>query len=408
MKAATVLVVLLASAAAWAQSKKYPEKPVDEDRTHEQHSDLWDAATHPAKGPYKEALDEARVKLDQRQEDARVAAIQILDHAIALAPDEPAAYQLRGRAYLDALEWTRCADDLGAAVEHAKRDSPPKPELKRDLGVCQARAGRLSDAERTLADAAAASARNIEVWTRLGETRIALGKLDEARAALDTAVDIADGSGAAAALWMRAAAYDRARQPSQAEEDIRRALGYDRQRSLIEQPQLPLLGAGEHEYLVALSYADNDPRDVELALIYFRRFLEVAPQSPWRKRAEEHVRDLHAIDLPVAVVRTSGAIVFDQEAATKAVRLAMPQLRACMTKLPGSLIEVQITRVGPRTPRQRAGSPPHPSAARQRTRRVQAGSRPGDSSAADAARRCVDAHLAGKIGLPAVKDRDSW
>jgi tetratricopeptide (TPR) repeat protein len=405
-KVVALLLLLVTSASAWAQSKHYPKKAVDEDRVREEHSDLWDSATHPAKGPYKDAIDEARAKLGQRQDDARLAAIQILDHAIALAPDDPLGYQLRGQAFLDAREWKRCADDLAAAVHHSKREAPLKWEVKRDLGVCQARAGRLAEAERTLADAAAGATRNSDVWTRLGETRIALGKLDEAKAALDTAIDTADGAGSAGALWLRAAAYDRARQPSQAEEDIRRALGYDRTRSLIENPQLPLLGTGEHEYIVALSYADNDPRDVEYALVYFRRFVELAPNSPWRKRADEHLRDLHAMELPLTVVRASGAIVFDQEAAAKAVRSEMPQMRACMTKLPGTLMEVRITKVGPRTPDNAPDRPrirpPLDSVIATPKLDLDANREEGDS-----ARRCIEA-LAAKITMPAVKEHDSW
>src|SRR5207248_1627622 len=140
--------------------------------------------------------------------------------------------------------------------------------------------GRLGEAEHTLADAAAAGTRSPELWMRLGETRIAMGKLDEAKSALDTALDMTEGAAQAQILWLRAVAYDRARQPSQAEEDVRRALGFDRARGTIELPQYPLLGPGEHDYTLALSYADNDPRDVELALVYFRHFERLAPASP--------------------------------------------------------------------------------------------------------------------------------
>ncbi len=137
---------------------------------------------------------------------------------------------------------------------------------------------------------------------RLGETRIAMGKLDEARAALDASIELTSNNAEQNpdAKWLRAFADDRARQPSAAEDDVHRALGFDNHRTMIETPVYPLLGDGEHDYLLALSYADSDPRDPELATVFFRHFIELAPKHPWRRRFEEHLHDLHAIEFPVS------------------------------------------------------------------------------------------------------------
>nr|HEX4314595.1 hypothetical protein [Kofleriaceae bacterium] len=404
--AAAVAIAIAAPAVAHAQSTRYPKPPVDTDREREQHSDLWDATLHPQKGPYKEALDKADAKLRENQDDERVAAIKILDGAIELQPAEPAAYRMRGGAFLALHEWARCADDLGAAAQHAQRPEDVTTELRRDLGVCQARAGRLADAEHTLADAAANGTRSVELWMRLGETRIAMGKLDEARSALDTALDMTDGGQQTPILWLRALANDRARLPGEAEDDVRRALGFDRTRSLLEVPVLTPLGDGEKEYALGLSYADADPREPELAIVYFRRFVQVAPKSPWRKRADEHLRDLQGVTLPIAVKRIGGAAALDLDATTKIVQGQMPKLRACLAHMPGLLLEVKITRAGPRAvdtapnlPRYVA--PPDGAAV---TPVLQFDASKADL---DTATRCVQP-IAETMHLPAVTDRGSY
>ena len=408
---ALALVALVAAAApAAAQPARYPKPPVDDDRLRELHSDLWDAATHPAKERYGRAVEEARKKLEQRQDDERADAIRILTGAIADAPDEPAAYQLRGEAYLVSRDWAHCADDFAAAIQRVHRDDAIKPDTRRDLGVCQGRAGRLADAERTLADAAAAGARNAELWMRLGETRIAMGKLDEARSALDTALDLTEGAAQTPILWLRALADDRARLPAAAEDDVRRALGFDRARSLIEAPSLPLLGDGERDYAYALSYADSDPRDVEEAIVYFRHFLEVAPKSPWRRRAEEHLHDLRASELPLAVYKlavSGNAAAVDLDAATRSVRAAMPKLRACLAKLPGVVLQVQVTRGGPHSTDHPVNLPRYPAAPPDGAAVVPIVSFDATKADVDVAVRCVQP-IAEAMAMPAVAERDAF
>jgi tetratricopeptide (TPR) repeat protein len=404
------LVVVAATAPAAAQSARYPKPPVDQDRQQERHSDLWDAATHPAKAEYERAVEEARKKLDQRQDGERKDAIDLLNKAIDRAPDEPAAYQLRGEAYLTAHDWARCADDFAAAIQHVHRDDAVMPDTRRDLAVCQSRAGRLADAERTLADAAAAGARNAELWMRLGETRIAMGKLDEARSALDTALDLTEGAAQTPILWLRALADDRARLPGAAEDDVRRALGFDRNRSMIDAPSLPLLGDGERDYALALSFADSDPREVEYATVYFRQFLEVAPKSPWRRRAEEHLHDLRAAELPLAVSKlavSGNAAAVDLDAATRSVRATMPKLRACLAKLPGVLFQVQVTRGGPHSTDHAVNLPRYPAAPPDGAAVTPLLSFDATKADVDVAVRCVQP-IAETMAMPTVGERDAY
>src|SRR5262249_47293295 len=151
----------------------------------------------PERHPYQDMVRKATEALAQRSADQTTEAIKHLDAAIQLLPDEPAAYRLRGEAYLERKNWARCAADLAAADAHRRRDEDnPRAlaELHRKLGLCQARAGKLADAERTLAETAASGNAAGEVWMRLGEVRIAMGKLDEAIAALGSALETNEGT----------------------------------------------------------------------------------------------------------------------------------------------------------------------------------------------------------------------
>ncbi len=334
-------------------------------------------------------------------------AIALLGQAITAQPDEPVAYQLRGTAYLQLRDWAHCAEDLAAAALHVHHDETVKWELRRDLGICQARAGKLADAERTLADAAAAGATNPELWLRLGETRIAMGKLDEARAALDAAIEHASNTESTQMLWMRALADDRARQPSAAEDDVHRALGFDSHRTMIETPPYPLLGDGEQDYLLGLSYADSDPRDPELATVYFRHFVELAPKSPWRRRAEEHLHELRTVELPLAVVKQNATAAVDADAAAKAVRVAMPKLRACLAKLPGVVLDVRVTRAGPRTPNTSPNLPHYQSAPPDGAAVTERLVFDATKSDIDVAVRCVQP-IAEAMAMPAVTEHDKY
>jgi hypothetical protein len=145
-------------------------------------------------------------------------------------------------------------------------------------------------------------------------------------------------------------------------------------------------------------------RRPEVELAYFKRFIKAAPQSPWRHRAEEHVRELKDVVFPEVVERLGGTTSFDPAVARTAVRAVMPRLRACLAKSPNLILEVILTKVGPRSEahdRPRFLPPPAiPSVM----------PRPGfdvEPVERDAAVRCVDGQLP-QIALPAVKDPDAY
>lgn len=364
---AVVAVVSAAGSTARAQSKRYPAEAPDKDKEKSERSELWENATNPQTKPYERLLAEAKTALAERRDDQRAVAVGKLTQAISLQPGAPEAYALRGDAHMELREWAKCADDLQIAMTRTPTgdvDARAQIEQRRKLGLCLARAGRLAQAERVLAEAAVSGASTGEMLMRLGEVRIAMGKLDEAITALAAAMDAGDTGSYALTRWLLMAAYDRARRPADAIEIGRVARQYDRNLDSLRNSNVPLIGAGEREYLLGLAYeysrGEADPPEPERALLNFRRFVKLAPESPWRKRAEEHLRDLKTTVLPEAVMRRSGGAAFDLDAARAVVRKQMPALRACLAKAPNVVFTVTVTKSGPKSAAKPA-APPKPS-----------------------------------------------
>lgn len=404
-----VAALALVPAAAAAQSKKYPPVPPDKDTEAEQHSNMWEGALNPDMQPYTVLVREAESLLARTTLADTKLALGKLDEAVAKMPKEPKAYLVRGRIHLSQRAWSKCADDLGAAEDYTEDSEPlTRTRLRIDLGVCQARATRLADAERTLVRAAStAPAYRGELGLRLGEVRIALGKLDEAIDALTAALEAADIQHHLT-RWLLTAAYDRARRPTEATEQAELARKMDPQRTYIEAPMLPLLGAGDQQYLLGVAYRYATPKP-EHALLYFRQFVKLSPDSPWRRRAEEHVRELGNLRFPAKeTITQTGPATTTVEDMRTAIGKSMKPLRGCLAALPTTAFQVTIVRVGPRTPEKSRDRPIYrvPTASVKVAQILTVGDRATDLEAMNAA-NCVDRE-ANKIKMPAPKDRDAW
>ena len=408
---ALVLVVsaCLGSLTASAQSTKYPPKPPDKDRETERHSDLWEASINPDLKPYVDLVRGAEQHIARNSHSEQLLAHEKLDAAIKKMPNEPSAYLVRGRLFLQQRIWARCADDLGAAEDHVKEGADPiaRTKARIDLGVCQARAGRTSDAEATLVRAAATATSNRgELGMRLGEVRIALGKLDEAIDALSSALESTD-TRHELTRWLLAAAYDRARRPTEALEQAQVARSYDSQRTYIESPSLPLLGTGDQQYLLGVAYRYATPKP-EYALLYFRQFIKLAPESPWRRRAEEHVRELSTMKLPAKETITStGSATFAAEEVRTSLEKPMTLMRQCLKRMPMSAFQITVTKVGARTPDSK-DRPLYrmPSASTRVAPILSVGERATEADTTEAT-KCLELEV-GKLKLPVPKEKDTW
>ena len=379
----------------------------DPDRDAAQHSHVWDAALDPQRRPYELLIRDARRLLDEHGKDTATAAIAKLDDAIARLPRDPRAYALRGDAYLTLKEWAPCADDLAAADDRTPSSTTSSAERDRqqlELGICQGRAGRLTDAERTLARAVIAAPRG-DQWMRLGEVRIALGKLDEAIDALHAAIDANDGQ-QALIRWLLATAYDRSRRITEAEHQATIAYGWDQSFSTIVNTPYPLLGPGESDYLLGLAYGAANPPSPEYALLYFRHFLKIAPDSPWRRRANEHVRDLKPQDWPQTLRRHAvGGALLDLPTARLAIEKSMPALRACVAAAPFSAYSVTVTRTGPHAPEPGRDHPRFTVPAAEVKAETTDNLEPVPATTDATIKRCLEG-VAERIAMPAIKEHD--
>jgi tetratricopeptide (TPR) repeat protein len=402
--------------AAHAQSARYPPDARDVDEEAERHSTLWESALDPERAPYEELVrDGQRALQDQSERGARLAVDKLTD-AIARIPSEPRAYGYRGEAYLQLRDWAHCADDLAVSQAHDAPATPPSNERDKreiELGICQSRAGHLADAERTLVHAAEHGPRG-EAWLRLGEVRIALGKLDEAIDALDSALETIEGR-SATTNWLLALAYDRAKRPTNAEQVGQSALAADAQLGMIVNPTYPWLGVGEADYMLGLAHSFSPlsgpmTATPEYALLYFRRYLAIATESPWRRRAQEHVKALSALDWPQAIVRNPGSsAILEIPVLRAAIAPSIGALRACVAQQPTAAYEISIIKVGPHS--EPALDQVHyaqrkPSVDVQLKLDIARESKPIMAQTIETTRACLQA-IAARIAMPAAKE-DTW
>ncbi|MEO8843854.1 MAG: tetratricopeptide repeat protein [Kofleriaceae bacterium] len=404
------LALLLVCGTAFAQSKRYPAPPKDADKELEAHSQLWESALDPERKPYDELVRDAKRVLEDRTKDSATNALPKLDDAVQRLPKDYRARAIRGRAYMILDQWAKCSADLEIAEASDQPDSVERDAIELELGICQGRAGRLADAERTLVHAVTLAPHG-EQWMRLGEVRIALGKLDEAEDALTAALEANDGIGAEI-RWLRALAYDRARKTTLADAEAQEAIKVDSAFNLIMYPPYPWLRAGELDYMIGLArrtppvQTDRDQATPEIALLHFRHFLKVAPDSPWRRRAEEHVKELASIAFPTNLVRTpQSTALLETAPMTTLVQKAMPSLRACAAKLPATAFAVTIVKTGPRDDaRDHVHYTVPPASVKVTTERSLD---PISNAAGDAAHQCIAA-IAGRIALPTPKQRETY
>jgi hypothetical protein len=153
-------------------------------------------------------------------------------------------------------DWTRCAADYqNTLARPARRWRRGRASTwRRRLGLCQARAGKLADAERHAGRGRCEWRRQRRGVMWPGEVRIAMGKLERG----DHRARIGDRDGrrlAGTRALAVAGAYDRARKPSEATKVGAEALKSDRELSTLKpSAAVPLLGTGESEYLMGPAY----------------------------------------------------------------------------------------------------------------------------------------------------------
>lgn len=402
------LVALGATAApAAAQSARYPAPLVDKDRELEETSSLWERAVEPGRAPHAVLVAEARRLLAGRTNADLQQAVTKATQAIALRPQDPAAYLVCAVAQEQLRMWSACAASYQAALELDPKLGPD-PELRSGaspllgMGICLARAGKLSQAEVALDRAVARAPGGVEEWLRLGETRIAMGKLREGLEALAASTE-ATGEPIPTPLnnWLRTLAYDRGRQTALADEAGQAASLSDRYLAQMSNYGTPFIHDVERFYLLGLgSQYTSKP---EIALAYFRRVVTEAPDGMWVRRAREHVALLEQTSFPEEMRRSGGTAPLDLAVARVAVRRSMATLTTCLAAVPAVAFEVRVTRSRPPVAGAGPRTEPRPPGASVSSLMVDQPS----LAAIEQAQSCARA-AALKMELPAVKDPGTW
>jgi len=421
-----VLAALAATATAGPGSgsaSRYPPDPVDADKEADEYSDFWERALVPDRGRYDQILEQAQRLVDARTPKELTDAVELLTGAIDMLPDQPDAHYLRGWAHELQQDWAGCADDYVATTAiDPDFELQPNPRngrgpLADGEGVCLARAGRLEEAEAVLAQAAETGTAPANLWLHLGEVDMALGRLDDAITALEGGMRIARSTELPGIHWLRAVAFDRARQPSDAIEAAETALKSDLGMSWVLNRAFPNVPPEDFFYVAGLAYEtnlDTRPAQPERALLYYREFAERAASSPWKKRAKEHIDALAGFQSTDALTRPNakqGTSTLDAAAIKKSLGKAINNLASCMADVPRSVAEVRIVLHGPAAKPKRGQPvvlvprPPTAGASAKLVATVQGVTAPSAADT-DAAVKCLQT-AAGKLKLGKL-DKGTW
>ncbi len=346
---ATLTLGTLAGTAA-AQSTRYPPPVPDLDAEREEQSDFWENAVEPGRERYDDLLDRAAKLLRSRAPDARVTAIELLEEATGVLPSRADAWAWLGLAHEAGDEFPACH----AALEKAWLADPDWAEAPRPigvaLGVCRARDADLDGATELLESLVARDEESVEAMWRLGEVYIVLGRLDDARAVLEVALDQspADPSYVHAA-WALAVAADRARDPDATRAAAEIALRHDPERVRVEEPPHGFLLDADRAYAAGVAgeaYGGDVEAAPERALLGFRRYLAAVSDGPWVTRAEEHVKALRGFETRDRV-KVWGTDKVDGKKVGKAVDKIDAALQACVKAVPRTLLTVDVIVHGP-------------------------------------------------------------
>lgn len=308
---------------------------------------FWSRVAHPHRARYRALLKDGRSLLDQQN---YTAALVPLERAVELEPRLAEGHYWLGLAYSGALRWAECADALLRAQALDPAFTPPEDPARRDvqMGLCLTMSGRLEEAipyyRRVLVSAAKGSPYAMIGHWNLGDCFMALGRLEEAIGEYRRAVELAPQ--AAILHFALGVAYDRDEQAARAVEEVAQGIRLDPTVTLSSMQSSPPYGRvlfvppEDEEYYRGLAHKVAGRR--LHAIVHFRRFLELAPASPWVARAREHLRELGSAALADLDVDVKGVPAAARGAYVRPVLAAASRLGRCVEGERSARLVVQI------------------------------------------------------------------
>lgn len=378
--------------------------PVDYDRAAEQRSEFWAGAAFPRRSKYDDLVTRAEGAMGHDDSRSRAVAASLLRDAVALDPDRPAAHMALGRLAARHGDLTACVHELGRVLaldpDYKPDDSgvPSAWAARYELAECEARAGAYEGAIEHLRRILGAGAEGpvALVHQRLGESYMALGRLEEAIAAFRQATRLAPYD--AAHGFSLAVAYDRDGKSEESGDFMQRALARDRRLSSLSGTRHVWIPAADAHYYLGLAHLVAG--EAPAALFHFRRYLETAGEGPWGARARLHYDQAERGVTTGGDVEVHGTASLDEDKARAAIARAAAPLEACMEKTPDLLLTVLVTRgVNGKARARRTSLDSDEDPARRTVRVLVADQEDVDVDAMRGAIRCVES-AAHRITLP--------
>ena len=339
-----------ALAAAEAGAGGPDEELRDFDQDEEEHSAFWERALEPERERYEDLLERAAALLVEKDEASREQAGAILRDAVRLAPDKPTAHFLLGRFEAERGDFAGCVRSMARALELEPEHRPvaighpAEWTAEYELAVCRARGGDYEGGVaglRRILERGHTGFLTRVVHQRLAECYMALGRLEEAKEALEQARRHAPSDLEVA--FTQAVAHDRDEESAQAREVLQRALDRDPSANTLRSSQrLWLPAEDEHYYLGLVARQKGEP---PRALYHFRRSRAAAPRSPWTARAAHHLEEAQAQAIAGRDASLKGSASLDLARAGAAIGKVDGELQACLRGTPDLLLQVTVTRV---------------------------------------------------------------
>ena len=295
MRASSFAVACLVAVRA-AAAPPDPGERRDDDDDPADRGFSWGKAAHPSRIRFGELVARAT---ELEQAGALAPAVTLLQQAVAVDPDEPYGHYRLGTALRELRRFGECADALTTVVrlrpDYVPPDAPGGRSVERSAGDCLVFAGRFDEAidlyRAALPKEDIAAAGDLH-WA-VGHAFEALGRLDEAIEEHAAAVALRPQE--AVFRFALAVALDRDEQVTRARDEMGQGLRLDRALARLGDRWIASVLGPDLPYAVALGHqvaADTEPLRRTLAIAFFRKFIDLDPDGPWRKRAREHLAEL--------------------------------------------------------------------------------------------------------------------
>jgi tetratricopeptide (TPR) repeat protein len=295
-------------------------------------------------------VERAVVLMREGDRDSLAQAGQILGEAARLSPDRPLAHLWRGRLAARKGDHAGCARsiakalDLDPDLEAPGGSEPVEWAAHYELAVCRARAGEYEAAIEGLRRVLGrARSQQVDVYQRLGECYMALGRLDEAVESFRQGLRLSPHS--ADLGFALAVAHDRAEDAAQAREVLSRAVTRDpKVTSLAGAGRIWIPPLDAHYYL---GLAALGGKDAPRAVLHFRRYLALAGETSWARRARARYEEALAGAATGQGLEVRGSATLDQSRAGAIIAKSDAALQGCLHRTPDLLLRVSITVVMP-------------------------------------------------------------